>query len=72
MAGLEDAHMNQEGSNRFQSEQLREVRRHYPGYQVLRQALKNVGGRVYDQMDIATPGGQRQPVLFEITSFYGK
>jgi hypothetical protein len=47
------------------------LRRHYPTHRLLRQAVKSVGGRMYDQMDMATPEGERS-VFFDITAFYGK
>jgi hypothetical protein len=47
------------------------LRRHYPTHRLLRQAVKSVGGRMYDQMDLATPEGERS-AFFDITAFYGK
>lgn len=47
------------------------LRAHYPVYRLLRQGLRSVNGRAYDQLDIRTPQGEK-PVFFEITSFYGK
>jgi hypothetical protein len=47
------------------------LRQHYQAYRLLRQGLRNENGRAYDEMDIATPEGNRS-VFFDITSFYGK
>ncbi len=47
------------------------LRQHHPTYRLLRQAVRSAGERIYDQMDITTPEGEKT-VFFEITSFYGK
>ena len=45
---------------------------HLPGFRTERQALLEIGGRHYDQLDGVMPNGERRSVIFDITEFFGK
>jgi hypothetical protein len=45
---------------------------HLPGFRTQQQALLEVGGRHYDQLDGVMPNGERRSVIFDITEFFGK
>ncbi|MGY0635119.1 energy transducer TonB [Luteimonas sp. A478] len=48
------------------------LRRHLPGAEVTRQRLlQGQGPRVYDQIEVELPSGDRRVVYFDITSFFG-
>ena len=48
------------------------VRRAYPGWERVRQALIEHEGRRYDRLTIRSPSGETRDVFFDITSFFGK
>ena len=48
------------------------IRRTYPGWERVRQALIEHEGRRYDRITIRSPAGETRDVFFDITSFFGK
>ncbi|OWJ66266.1 hypothetical protein [Inquilinus limosus] len=49
------------------------VARHLPGWQVCGQGLLTpAGGRLYDQLDLVGPAGERRSIYFDITGWFGR
>lgn len=46
------------------------IREHLPGASVMRQRLLQ-GPRIYDQIEVELPSGERRVLYFDITSFFG-
>jgi hypothetical protein len=49
------------------------LQRRFPaGGRRTQQALIRVNGRLYDRPDVELPDGERRPVFFDITDFFGR
>lgn len=48
------------------------LKKHYPGYSLIKQTLVYHEGKPYDKMDIKTGDGKRMTVYFDISNFFGK
>lgn len=48
------------------------IRKVHPGWRKGNQALLNVKGRSYDQIEYETPAGKSRTIYFDITEFFGK
>lgn len=48
------------------------LRKHYPGYTLIKQSTTSANGKMYDKMDIKTADGSKKTIYFDITGFFGK
>lgn len=48
------------------------LRKHYPGYSLIKQSLIFDNGKPYDKMDIKTADGSKKTIYFDISKFFGK
>jgi hypothetical protein len=48
------------------------LRKHYPGYKLIRQSLQSHNNKPYDVLEIKTAEGEEIKVYFDISNFYGK
>ena len=47
------------------------LRQHYPGYQMVKQALMGGDKKFYDFMTFKTPNGKTLELYFDITEYFG-
>jgi hypothetical protein len=48
------------------------IKRRYPGYRFVGQALANRSGKVYDIMTFFSADGKKRVLYFDITQFFGR
>ncbi|PKP19124.1 MAG: hypothetical protein CVU05_12060 [Bacteroidetes bacterium HGW-Bacteroidetes-21] len=48
------------------------IKKNYPGYKTIQQALKKDNNKYYDIIDIKTAQGEKKSIYFDITNFFGK
>ncbi|HMK25353.1 MAG TPA: hypothetical protein VK483_04925 [Chitinophagaceae bacterium] len=48
------------------------LKKNYPGYSLISQALSSKGNKKYDVLKISTKDGEEKSIYFDITGFFGK